>query len=350
MYLALRDDTSQTVQKFFEKISQAEEARVREGNAALILQRSWRAYNSRIYLRYLSEQAGQIQRIWKGFNARKRVKQMIIALEQKDRQTYYDSCAINIQKRWRGYLSRKVNADFYQRARFIHQVSVQSQEHNMNAEYEVERQRQEDNEINTQKAAIKFEKMASNLHHLVSTRNIPGIFQSRFGEANHRTAYEVPMDQHLWDAFRNNKLQKENESLLRHTEVQARSLHKERELPQVRTPAQRSLAKTKTTRNIKVKSHAKAGTQFRAHQGASRHRTGELPQSRYPQKIATPPPADIERPKMGNPRYIPRKRQSQQGGSKQNSPVVQGKNRTQRPGSPGGTKLEPLKMRRQQQL
>jgi hypothetical protein len=42
-----------------------------------------------------------------------------------------------------------------------------------------------------------------NLHHLVSTYSTPGVFKSVLGEQFDATAFEIPLEQHIKDSFKN---------------------------------------------------------------------------------------------------------------------------------------------------
>jgi hypothetical protein len=239
-YLALRQDTNRTVNKFFHLTKEAEKYRTKERNAAQLIQRVWRAFNARTYVRYLSEQATQIQRIWKGFIARKRCRALRTAEERRERSLYFSACAILIQKRWRGYQSRKLREDYYRRAQWVHTVSLASKDLNIDAEFKAQRLQQMQQEKLESEASVKFEEMASSLHHLVSTRAIPGIFNSPFGEINQRTAYEVPLDQHLWDAFHNKYTEKKNNHLTNLAATGGQHFAKVKELGKIQSPLKSS--------------------------------------------------------------------------------------------------------------
>lgn len=204
-FIHLRLQTQDTMSKYFDLTREAQEAQDGEAKAARLIQRTWRGYNARAYMAYLDEQALHIQRTWRGFSGRKTFARAKAVEEMQIRQSYYDSMAVLIQKVFRGFLSRKTREDFHKRSAWLDETRQKSEA----LRKEMQSAHVEQAMVNAEKAELmqskKFDKLAENLHHLVSTKAIPGIFNSRFGEMYQITAYDIPMDDHIRDAFRNRR-------------------------------------------------------------------------------------------------------------------------------------------------
>ncbi|KAJ3367702.1 hypothetical protein GGF31_007162 [Allomyces arbusculus] len=153
----------------------AERQRIREHRAAVVIQYAWRRHVMRTWRRFLGEQATTIQRVFRGYLARKRIK---VALEEHCRRTnrtYYDSMATKIQKLWRGYWSRKTVFDFYLRQRYLHHVAEKSQA----VREQLQEYEQRQHALFTHRALRQLKKeqvaMATRVHHLLGTQAMPGV-------------------------------------------------------------------------------------------------------------------------------------------------------------------------------
>lgn len=130
-----------------------------------------------------------------------RVRRAELALART--RSYHDACATVVQRWFRGYHSRKHKQDYYARKKWVRHISekaelIQQELARFEEDaYHVERAAQE------AKDAEQFEAATENLHHLISTHVTPGVFKSVLGEQYDATAYEIPLEQHLKDSFRN---------------------------------------------------------------------------------------------------------------------------------------------------
>ena len=103
-------------------------------------------------------------------------------------------------------MSRQDRQDFYKRKRNIERVTAKSaQLQEAVVDYEVN-QRAFEEEKATEEEAKQFEGMAQQLHHLLGTSSIPGVFTSPYGASFETSAYGIPMEDHLKDAFHNRQV------------------------------------------------------------------------------------------------------------------------------------------------
>jgi len=177
--------------------------------AAVLIQRRWRGYRDRRWLAFLSACALRIQTQYRGFKGRQRFMQELAGRELAAQKSYFDAQAVMIQKYVRGFLSRKYAQDIYARRSYIQTVARTgdtlleasdaaqlSQLAALAAKSEEDRGR-------------AFESLTRNMHHLLSTRAIPSVFQAPLatgvgaGEAVQVTAFDIPMEEHIKEAFRN---------------------------------------------------------------------------------------------------------------------------------------------------
>lgn len=193
-YLALRGTaTKSTLANYFAAVRETEDARRDENWAACTIARVWKGYFARKYIAYINEQACTIQRIYRGYVGRivceRKRQDKIHAIERE----YYDSCAVKIQKLFKGYLSRRDKEDFYKRKKWIAHVREKGQELRRQMDEHVDQQIAYNQEKSDYASTLEFEKLTSNLHHLVGTKCTPGVFSSRWGPDFDTTAYGKEM-------------------------------------------------------------------------------------------------------------------------------------------------------------
>lgn len=174
-----------------------------ERTAATSIQRLWRGYNARKYIAYLHDQATEIERVWRGYVGRN-----ITHVRSKIRKThlekkFFDAMATVIQKIYRGYRSRKDKQDFYGRKDYVATVTKKSAVLNQHITRNIANLNDWLEDKRVVEEAKEFTELTENLHHLLGTRNRPGVFRSAIGPEFHTTAYGVPLEDHIVEAFEN---------------------------------------------------------------------------------------------------------------------------------------------------
>ncbi|XP_040926009.1 spermatogenesis-associated protein 17 isoform X2 [Betta splendens] len=166
--------------EYFNRNSQAEENRRREHQAATQIQSWFRGCKVRAYLSYLHKKAIIIQKIWRGFTARARFRQMVKAAYFIMKMNFYEEMAVRIQRRWRGFFVRKYIHNFYARKRYLEGLYRKNEvvRRELRELEELQKRARESLEmVKEQRAKVK---QAHHLHHLLSTKQCPGIFNSPF--------------------------------------------------------------------------------------------------------------------------------------------------------------------------
>ncbi|CAG5116574.1 unnamed protein product, partial [Candidula unifasciata] len=128
---------------------QAYAARLYEYAAAVRIQAWFRGIRVRAYLKFLNKCATKIQKIWRGFLARRYYSILLRNTVFIMRFKHYNAMASKIQRIWRGYYVRKYVFCYHGRKRYLEALQVK-------------------NEI------------VRKHHYLLSTEVIPGIYNSPF--------------------------------------------------------------------------------------------------------------------------------------------------------------------------
>ncbi|XP_054626753.1 spermatogenesis-associated protein 17 [Dunckerocampus dactyliophorus] len=148
--------------------------------AAIRIQSWFRGHRVRFYIRHLHEKAVIIQKTWRGFIARAHFRQMVMAAYFIMKMNFYNEMAVRIQRRWRGFYVRKYIHSFYSRKRYLERISSTNEVVRREMDELEELQKRERiclKKVNEQKAKAY---QAYRWHHLLSTKQCPGVFNSPF--------------------------------------------------------------------------------------------------------------------------------------------------------------------------
>lgn len=198
-YLQLRDSEPKgTMSALFQRMRDTEAKRGIEIRMAIRIQRWIRGWVTRKYLKILNQRSLEMQRLWRGYRDRRRVAKMRKELHEERNRIYHDYMATKIQKIYRGWYSRKHFSDFYKRKTYIRSVLEKSTK--MMKELD-EKEAQNFYELKLQKEremAEKFASLTANMHHLISTKTQPGVFNATGYKT---TAFGVPIEAHIKSNF-----------------------------------------------------------------------------------------------------------------------------------------------------
>ncbi|XP_042345505.1 spermatogenesis-associated protein 17 [Plectropomus leopardus] len=170
---------------YFYRNSLAELSRQRENQAATRIQSWFRACKVRAYLSHLHKKAIIIQKIWRGFTARAHFRQMVKAAYFIMKMNFYEEMAVRIQRRWRGFFVRKYIHNFYARKSYLEGLLRKNELVRMELDELEELQKRERDCIEMVKDQTAKVYQAHRLHHLLSTKQCPGVFNSPFRQAPH---------------------------------------------------------------------------------------------------------------------------------------------------------------------
>jgi len=154
----------------------------RTRQAAITIQRRWRGYSDRRYIAHLHTQATAIQRILRGFLARRRVERIRAERRSQVEAVYYSSMAVQIQRVYRGHHSRTHYADYYRRRLYIQHVTQAGQQVARDMRSYQHQRSQQMRAAQQQQVADTLSHITRHTHHLLSTATQPSIWRSRWGE------------------------------------------------------------------------------------------------------------------------------------------------------------------------
>lgn len=203
---------------YYLRANQTEKYWARDNAAALKIQSAWRMYVKRKEFLRKKAAATTIQTQFRAFSARRRFREMLKGDRNAKNIAYFSQQATLIQKVFRGYFVRKYIHDFYLRKAELQALKEKNQQFRDELEEYGKVQAVEAEEYQQELAKAEFGALAKNLHHLSSTKGIPGVYNSPFA-VEKPTVFERSVEDHLKGAFRDSyKWRPPNRSqILKHT-------------------------------------------------------------------------------------------------------------------------------------
>eukprot|EP00455_Lapot_gusevi_P048751 TRINITY_DN6799_c0_g1_i3.p1 TRINITY_DN6799_c0_g1~~TRINITY_DN6799_c0_g1_i3.p1 ORF type:complete len:293 (+),score=57.43 TRINITY_DN6799_c0_g1_i3:95-973(+) len=275
-FVALWDNRQSTIKKYFALLRETEANRATEIKAATDIQRVFRGYRTRQLLNYLHYCATQIRRIWLGYRARCYFVALKAKAARESKSHLFHYMASIIQKRWRGYHSRKYHQNFYARKKWIMAVIGKAEEVRKQVQLQYEHQCKQHAEKEEEEVAEAFERVTESLHHLISTKATPGVFASPFGPQFQATAFQIPIEDHIKQQFKNFQTKKQLSATRPPADPSATTAAPKR-LPSLSTatPAS-SIPPDNTTRNNLSRAPS-SDTKYGAPKGSSPGKTPVIP-------------------------------------------------------------------------
>lgn len=112
--------------------------------------------------------------------------------------SFFHHCAQTVQRFWRGYWSRKYLHDFCARKAYLQRVSQAGERTVRHLQEKHQEQLRQAAQEKANATRMEFNTLCGELHHLVSTRVMPGVYNNPY---SHRVpaAFGKPVEQHLRD-------------------------------------------------------------------------------------------------------------------------------------------------------
>lgn len=121
--IKLQEQLSNVIDEIYDYHRYADERRAIELRAVIRIQSWYRGIRLRYYLKYLNNAAIVIQKSWRGYVSRVHYRVHLQERVAQMKLDYYNMMATRIQRTWRGYYSRKNVFDYYKRKDYL--LSVQ---------------------------------------------------------------------------------------------------------------------------------------------------------------------------------------------------------------------------------
>lgn len=141
-----------------------------------------------------------IQRVWRGLLARQYACYLSMMRDKRRAHALWTRMATVIQKTFRAFHSRRYKHSFYERKAYLASVAIKEEKVRELSEAVAERTYQEREQLRIEEDRAEFQTLAKDLHHLVSTANIPGVFNSPYNIEPVR-AFGAPVETQLKTTF-----------------------------------------------------------------------------------------------------------------------------------------------------
>nr|XP_030124997.3 spermatogenesis-associated protein 17 isoform X1 [Taeniopygia guttata] len=155
-----------------------DEDRKRKYKAAVKIQRWFRACRVQVCLRHLTKMVILIQKWWRGYLRRKHFREIVERAYFIKKLKFYNEMAVRIQKTWRGYYVRKYIHNFYALKKYLKAVSMNNEfvRHELQEYTEMKENEEKMKDLEKKDKEKKYQ--ARKMHYLLSTKQIPGIYNS----------------------------------------------------------------------------------------------------------------------------------------------------------------------------
>uniref|UniRef100_U3BIE7 Spermatogenesis-associated protein 17 n=1 Tax=Callithrix jacchus TaxID=9483 RepID=U3BIE7_CALJA len=154
--------------------------RNKENDAAVKIQSWFRGCQVRAYIRHLHRTVTIIQKWWRSFLGRKQYQLTVQVARYTIMMNLYSAMAVRIQRRWRGYRVRKYVFNYYYFKEYLRVVSETNDAIRKALEEFAEMKEREEKKANLDREEEKRDYQARKMHYLLSTKQIPGIYNSPF--------------------------------------------------------------------------------------------------------------------------------------------------------------------------
>jgi hypothetical protein len=190
---------------YYKALNDLEKDKYLELNAAITIQKYSRKFLCTKRFVLLRKVSLEIQRNFKGYLARAQHKQSVKDLSNDMNKDFYGYHATIITRFFRGYQCRKSKLDYHERRKYLQRIKQKNeetlaklQEYSRAVQYQQERKKEEDQRKS-------FNSIAANLHHLISTKTIPGVYNPpNIAEESKPQVYNSDIETHLKAVFKNN--------------------------------------------------------------------------------------------------------------------------------------------------
>ncbi|GMH90537.1 hypothetical protein TrST_g9004 [Triparma strigata] len=186
-----------TMAKYDELIADAEKNAPLERESAISIQRVRRGSVVRALLTIKHKAGTDIERVFRGSQARAFTSNTRSAKERMENLAVFHYHAMILQRTFRGFYSRRYYHDYSARKAYIQSVVEKGDALRETLTRNLQNQQIEEQERLMREEEEEFKKVTSNLHHLLSTKTQPGIYNSPYTADNPPTAMGIPVEDHL---------------------------------------------------------------------------------------------------------------------------------------------------------
>ena len=191
------------IEGYFDSLNDKEKFKYIEENAAIVFQKYARRLICRKRFLLLKSQALEVQKALRGYLARANHQKDVEEQNDNLMMQFYSYHASIIQRHWRGYKTRKNTMDYHANKKWL-EMTKKKNEETLNEMRELALKKQYDLDLkNDEEQKNNFYKIASNLHHLISTKEIPGVYITPYLPPELKPqVYNADIEEHLKSVFK----------------------------------------------------------------------------------------------------------------------------------------------------
>ena len=199
----LKDIKYDIIQSYFDSLNEKEKFKYIELKAAIVFQKYARRLICRKRFLLLKSQALEVQKALRGYLARANHQKDVEEQNDNLMKQFFEYHISIIIKHWLGYKCRKNVMDYHANRKWLEvtrkkneETLIELKEQAAKRQYELDRENEENQRRN-------FVNIAKNLHHLVSTATIPGVYNTPFLPAELKPqVYNADIEEHLRGIFK----------------------------------------------------------------------------------------------------------------------------------------------------
>ena len=199
----LKDIKYDMIQSYFDSLNEKEKFKYIELKAAIVFQKYARRLICRKRFLLLKTQALEVQKALRGYLARANHQKDVEEQNDNLMKQFFEYHISIIIKHWLGYKCRKNVMDYHANRKWLEvtrkkneETLIELKEQAAKRQYELDRQNEENQRRN-------FVNIAKNLHHLVSTTTIPGVYNTPFLPVELKPqVYNADIEEHLRGIFK----------------------------------------------------------------------------------------------------------------------------------------------------
>ncbi|CDW79153.1 iq calmodulin-binding motif family protein [Stylonychia lemnae] len=194
----------EVIDSYYEALIETEKYREKEKQAAIDIQKNWRMLKVKWHYQTILKSCRLIQRVFQGYSKGRKVFFRKQESDKRQKQlAFFHEMAKIVQKYYRGYYSRKYEHDFYARKNYLNHVQEKNEEVRKKLEDYQKTLSLEEQKRQEATARTEFAELAGNLHHLCSTKAIPGVYNAPYAMVKPQ-AFNVEIETHLRSTFKAN--------------------------------------------------------------------------------------------------------------------------------------------------
>jgi hypothetical protein len=188
---------SSIVDELRERLKEATDAYSLEQRSVIRIQKLFRGAFIRDKFAVKRAACVQITRLFRGHQSRLAFNKKAAALADMESMAVYHYHAVVIQRAFRGFYSRRYYHDYSARKKYIDSIREKGDNLRAHLAKHYEAQVAMEEQRIEEKAQAEFETVTANLHHLLSTKAMAGIYNSPYNPNGPVSVAGVPVEEHI---------------------------------------------------------------------------------------------------------------------------------------------------------